>query len=105
MVVVLKTKADYDEAMKHPKVAIDFTAAWCGPCKRIGPVFVSLADSYPDIKFFKVDVDENGEVSELEGISAMPTFKFYLNGKAQEFVLQGASEEKLKEYLEKLNSM
>merc|ERR1711962_38732 len=105
MVAYLDTKADYDEALKNPKVVIDFTATWCGPCKRIGPVFESLVEQYPDIKFFKVDVDKNGEVSELEGISAMPTFKFYLNGKAQEFVLQGASDQKLKENLQKLNDM
>merc|ERR1712168_1621203 len=102
MVAKLGTKADYDEAMKNARVVIDFTATWCGPCKRIGPVFEKLAEQYPDIKFFKVDVDENGEVSELEGISAMPTFKFYLNGVAQDFVLQGANEQKLKEFLQKL---
>merc|ERR1712183_1206869 len=105
MVAYLDTKADYDEALKNAKVAIDFTATWCGPCKRIGPVFESLVEQYPNIKFFKVDVDKNGEVSEHEGISAMPTFKFYLNGKAQEFVLQGANEQKLKEFLQKLNDM
>merc|ERR1712228_1123966 len=102
MVAYLETKADYDEALKNAKVVIDFTATWCSPCKRIGPVFEKLAEQYPDIKFFKVDVDKNGEVSELEGISAMPTFKFYIGGKAQDFVLQGASEEKLKEHLQKL---
>merc|ERR1712212_1058984 len=105
MVAHLDTKADYDEALKNAKVVIDFTATWCGPCKRIGPVFEKLAEEYPDIKFFKVDVDKNGEVSELEGISAMPTFKFYVGGKALDFVLQGASEDKLKEQLQKLAGM
>jgi len=103
MVLHLDTKADYDKALKdNAKVVIDFTATWCGPCKRIGPVFEKLAEEYPDIKFFKVDVDKNGEVSELEGISAMPTFKFYKDGKVLDFVLQGASEGQLKTDIKKL---
>ena len=47
-------------------------------------------------------MDENSEVIELEGVSAMPTFKFSVDSKAQDFTLQGASEEKLKEYIQKL---
>ena len=47
-------------------------------------------------------MDENSEVSESEGIQAMPTFKFYKDGvKVDEFA--GASEAKLKEALEKLS--
>ena len=36
----LKNMAEFEEALKKPKVAVDFTASWCPPCKRIGPVFV-----------------------------------------------------------------
>ena len=53
------------------------------------------------ITFIKVDVDENSETAEAQGISAMPTFKFFKDGQeASELV--GASEQKLKEELQKL---
>jgi len=40
-------------------VIVDFTATWCGPCQRIGPEFVKMAEQYPDCVFVKVDVDDN----------------------------------------------
>ena len=59
-----------------------------------------MAEDYPDAVFVKVDVDENSEVAELCGISAMPTFQFYKGGKkVDEF--SGADSEKLKAMVEK----
>jgi thiol-disulfide isomerase/thioredoxin len=46
-------------ALRLQLVCVDFTATWCGPCQRIGPEFVKMADAYPDCVFIKVDVDEN----------------------------------------------
>ena len=81
-------------------VVVDFTATWCGPCQRIPPVFAKLAEEMPDIVFVKVDVDENEETAGACGIQAMPTFQFYKTGaKAHEF--SGASEEKIREAIEK----
>ena len=62
---------------KHELVAVDFTASWCGPCKRIGPVFAELSQSFPQIHFVKVDVDENEETAARFGVKAMPTFGFF----------------------------
>lgn len=99
-------KAEWDEALKNKKIAVDFTASWCGPCKRIGPIFVEFAKDFPDILFFKVDVDDNAEVAELVGIEAMPTFKFYLDGKLVESLnITGANQETLKNNLKALADM
>merc|ERR1712168_1756718 len=93
MVQQIKTKAEFDAFLKaNKKVACDFTATWCGPCRMIGPKFEAFAakDDFKDIAFIKVDVDQNSDTSEAEGISAMPTFMFYLDGaKVDELV--GAS--------------
>jgi thioredoxin 1 len=42
---------------------VDFTAKWCGPCRRIAPLFSSLAEKYQQIGFLKVDVDEVPDIS------------------------------------------
>jgi thioredoxin len=79
-------------------VVVDFTATWCGPCQRIAPVFVKLAEEMPDVVFVKVDVDENEETAQGCGISCMPTFQFYKSAKkVHEF--SGASEDKIREAL------
>ena len=92
----IKTKAEFDTILKsNPKVLVDFTASWCGPCKMIAPVFEQLAGENPEVKFIKVDVDENGEAAQEMGVQAMPTFMAFHNGaKVEEFA--GANAEKLK---------
>eukprot|EP00898_Chlorokybus_atmophyticus_P002586 jgi/Chlat1/3328/Chrsp22S03470 len=79
-------------AQENKLLVVDFYATWCGPCKVISPRFADLAKNptYADkVVFAKVDVDQVRDVAAKEGISAMPTFKYYKNGRAVD-TLQGA---------------
>lgn len=64
----------------YDKVVIDFYAIWCGPCKRLGPVFDSLATSRGDVLFIKVDVDKHAAVGQKYGVRSIPTILFIKNG-------------------------
>ncbi len=66
------------------KVVIDFFATWCGPCQRVAPMFVELAERFKDIVFLKVDVDEAEEVAEGFQVSSLPTFVFLNKGNIYE---------------------
>jgi len=62
----------------------------------IAPAFAAFAETYKDVQFIKVDVDENDETAAACGIEAMPTFQFYKGGqKVDEF--SGAAKDKLEE--------
>ncbi|KAE8363722.1 thioredoxin-like protein [Aspergillus caelatus] len=83
-------------------VIIDYWATWCGPCNMISPVFETLASKpeFSSIKFVKVDVDEQEEISQEVGIRAMPTFQAFKDGlKIDELV--GADPRQLTELIQR----
>jgi len=50
-----------------------FTAAWCGPCKQLAPVFEELKNEITDVNFKTIDVDADREAAIAEGIASVPT--------------------------------
>jgi thioredoxin 1 len=77
---MVKVVEDVSEIPTTGLVIIDFFATWCGPCKKIAPVYEELAKKYDTVTFLKVDVDESQEIASQFDISAMPTFVFLKNG-------------------------
>ena len=83
MSVVVITKENFDaEVIQADKpVIIDFWAAWCGPCQMMGPVVEELADEIQDVKFGKINVDEQPELAAKFGVMSIPTFIMMKDGK------------------------
>ncbi len=77
------TDSNFEElVIKSGKPAlVDFWAAWCGPCRIVGPVVEELATEYGDQAVVgKVDVDNNREVAMKYGIRNIPTLLFFKDG-------------------------
>lgn len=76
---------------KKPAI-IDFYATWCGPCRRVAPILKELAEQYKDqVVIYKVDTDQEKELSAAMGIQSLPTILFIpMNGEPQ--VLVGAAD-------------
>lgn len=90
-------KARFDAIVRSAgsKVVVDFSAAWCGPCQAIGPVFDALAGKHTGaVKCLKVDVDEMRELAEELDVTSMPTFVFLKDGREVKRVV-GASRSQL----------
>ncbi|OSD01218.1 thioredoxin [Trametes coccinea BRFM310] len=80
-VTAIKNIDDFRNAINSSTPAVfDFWATWCGPCKVISPVFEQLSEKFPNIKFYKVDVDEAQDIAQEVGVRAMPTFMAFQNG-------------------------
>lgn len=56
---------------------IDFYADWCQPCKMVAPIFEELSNEYHGkIEFFKVNTEDQQELSSIFGIQSIPSLLF-----------------------------
>ena len=57
-------------------VVIDLWAPWCGPCRMLAPVLDELEAEYPDVKFCKINVDEERSLAEAFRVESIPMVAF-----------------------------
>lgn len=81
-------------------VLVDFWAAWCGPCKTLGPILEKLAAEYNGaFRLGKVDVDKNQELAGMFGVRSIPTVMLVKDGQLLEGFAGALPEGQVREFL------
>ena len=81
-------------------VIVKFTATWCGPCKKIAPLYSDLAATHKGALFVEVDVDDLDEVASQHSVAMMPTFVVLRDGKEVDR-MTGSKDAQLQSLVEK----
>ena len=86
---------EFDEVIKEGKVLVDCYATWCGPCQMLSPIVEEVANEVKTYNFYKLDVDQNENISSRYGIMSIPTLLIFEDGNLKETLVGFKSKEEL----------
>jgi len=70
-----------DEITKSDETwIIDFWAEWCGPCKKLAPIYEEVSEEIEEANFGKVDMEEHQQLGGKMGVRALPTLLIMKGG-------------------------
>lgn len=75
------TLEDFEKTVLSEGITfVDFWADWCGPCKSFAPIFEKASEENPELTFAKVDTEAEQQLSQMAGISSIPTLMIFRDG-------------------------
>ncbi len=84
-------------------VLVDFSATWCGPCKKLEPIVEELATEFSGkIKVAHVDIDQARGTAMKFGIMSVPTVLYLKGGDVKDTQVGLVAKDKM---VEKINAL
>ena len=97
------TNFDNEVMQADGPVLVDFTATWCGPCKKLEPVISEIANDYDSrLKVVKVNVDAAPSIAARFGVMSVPTLMIFQGGTVKDQVLGLVSKQALADRVDKV---
>ena len=80
--IEIVSKDEFTATTKEGVSLVDFWAPWCGPCRMLSPTISEIAEeNQGKAKVGKVNVDEQGELAAMFGVSSIPMLVVIKDGK------------------------
>ena len=100
MTVITKENFNLEVEQFGGLAVIDLYADWCGPCRMLAPVLAELEGEYPDVKFCKINVDDQPELAKAFNVSSIPMVAFVKNNTFVDLSVGFVPKESLKKLIE-----
>lgn len=95
-------EADVLERSRQVPVVVDFWAAWCQPCRLLGPVLEKLAEDYQGrFVLVKADVDKLGPIAAQFAVQSIPAVYGVRHGQLVDYFVGVLSEPQIREWLDR----
>jgi thioredoxin 1 len=94
------SNGEFESFISEGIVVVDFYADWCMPCLMMAPVVDELSETFKGkIKFGKINIDDNQQIAGKFGVSSIPNFVVFKDGKKVGQFVGGMSSEDFEERL------
>ena len=99
--MIVLTKENFENEISNYKgsAVIDLYADWCAPCKMLAPIIEELEGELTDVKFCKINVDNERELAAMFKVSSIPMVAVVTNNTLVDFQVGYVTKDALRDFI------